>query len=105
LHRGPRPWTGDDIIGSAGRSAPAFLELEELEPGTHLIALRSARTDLQGRYRFSGLPPGRYRLLSSFDFERPSAQDMEAARADEVSLKESSDITTCSCSSRRRIAS
>ena len=70
---------------------PIFLEPVELEAGAGLVALRTARTDLQGRYRFSGLPPGRYRVLSSFDFERPSAEDMEAARADEVSLKETSD--------------
>jgi hypothetical protein len=72
-------------------SAPVFLEPVELEAGGGLIALRTTRTDLQGRYRFSGLPPGRYRVLSSFDFERPSAEDLEAARADEVALKEASD--------------
>jgi Carboxypeptidase regulatory-like domain len=72
-------------------SAPVFLEPVELEAGAGLIALRTTRTDLQGRYRFSGLPPGRYRVLSSFDFERPSTEDLEAARADEVALKEASD--------------
>ncbi len=71
--------------------APVFLEPVELESGAGLIALRTTRTDLQGRYRFSGLPPGRYRVMSSFDFDRPSAEEMEATRADEVSLKEAGD--------------
>jgi hypothetical protein len=71
--------------------APVFLEPVELEAGAGLIAVRTTRTDLQGRYRFSGLPPGRYRVMSSFDFERPSTEEMEAARADEVSLKEAGD--------------
>lgn len=71
--------------------APVFLEPVELAAGAGLIALRTTRADLQGRYRFSGLPPGRYHVMSSFDFERPSTEEMEAAHADEVSLKEASD--------------
>lgn len=71
--------------------APVFLEPVDLESGAGLIALRTTRTDLQGRYRFAGLPPGRYRVMSSFDFERPSTEEMEAARADGVSLKEGGD--------------
>lgn len=73
--------------------APVFLEPVELESGAGLIAMRATRTDLQGRYRFSGLPAGRYRIVSSFDFERPTTQEMEAARADEVALKESGDTS------------
>jgi len=73
--------------------APVFLEPVELEAGAGLIATRTTRTDLQGRYRFSGLPPGRYHVLSSFDFDRPSTEEVEGARADEVALKESSDTS------------
>jgi hypothetical protein len=47
-----------------------------------------SRTDLAGHYRFTGLPSGRYLLLSSFDFERPSQDELQAARAALVSLKE-----------------
>jgi hypothetical protein len=52
--------------------APIFLE----EEGT------------RGEYRFRGLPPGTYRLLSTFDLEDPDEQIMEAAHARQTALKE-----------------
>jgi hypothetical protein len=68
--------------------APVFLEPFELDSGGGLIPMRTTRTDLQGRYRFTGLLPGRYRRLSSFDFSQPSGAEMEAAHAITIDLKE-----------------
>jgi hypothetical protein len=68
--------------------APVFLYPMDLQAGAGLTTLKTTRTDLAGRYRFTALPPGRYLLLSSFDFERPSQDELQAARAAAVSLKE-----------------
>jgi hypothetical protein len=68
--------------------APVFLHPVDLEAGTGLTTPRTTRTDLAGRYRFAGLPPGRYLLLSTFDFERPGEDELQAARAVTVSVKE-----------------
>jgi hypothetical protein len=66
-----------------------FLHPMDLEASAGLTTLQTTSTDLAGRYRFTGLPPGRYLLLSSFDFERPSQDELQAARAAAVSVKES----------------
>jgi protocatechuate 3,4-dioxygenase beta subunit len=73
--------------------APVFLEPVALESGTGLVAMRRALTDPEGRYRFTGLTPGRYRVLSSFDLEQPTSAEMEIAHATEVSLKEAADTS------------
>jgi hypothetical protein len=76
--------------GEAAAGAPVFLEPLDIESGVGLIGMRTARTDLQGRYRFPGLPPGRYLALSSFDLDPPSHQEMET-HATVVSLKDASE--------------
>jgi hypothetical protein len=53
--------------------APVFLQAVE-PPGE----IRTTRTDLRGRYRFIGLAPGAYRLISSFEQQSPTAQFLEA---------------------------
>ena len=55
--------------------------------------MRTARTDVQGRYHFTGLVPGRYRVLSSFDFDQPTSEEMEAARAVTIALREGSETS------------
>ena len=79
--------------GKAAVGAPVYLEPFELSSGNGLITMRTARTDLQGRYRFTGLPPGRYLALSSFDFDQPSREEMQEARALTVTLKEASEAS------------
>ena len=76
--------TGNEpVIG-----APVFLEA--IDPTLHkrLKELAGARTDARGIYQFTGLPPGTYRLLSTFDFDDPDPETMEAARARTVTLTE-----------------
>lgn len=73
--------------------APVFLHPVDLEAGAGLTTLQTTRTGVGGRYRFTGLPPGRYLVLSSFDFERPSRDELERARAAAVSAKEGGETT------------
>ena len=55
--------------------------------------MRTASTDLQGRYHFTGLAPARYRVLSSFDFDQPTSEELEATRAVTIALKEGSETS------------
>ena len=50
------------------------------------MQLWSARTDHTGKYLFSGLPPGRYRLLSTFGFDPEDRFAMKEAK--EVRVRE-----------------
>ena len=74
----------DPVIG-----APVFLEAIDPDSHKRLNEVASTRTDARGTYQFTGLPPGTYRLLSTFDFDDPDVEMMEAARTRMVSLKES----------------
>ena len=53
----------DLVIG-----APVFLESEDLDPARRITPAFTTRTDVHGQYRFSGLAPGTYRVLSSFEY-------------------------------------
>ncbi len=68
--------------------APVYLEPMDDEGQRRLMDPRVAIAGLHGDYVFSGLPPGRYRLVSSFDFEAPDEQTMEYARPKAVVVKE-----------------
>jgi hypothetical protein len=54
---------GAPVVG-----APVFLEPVDLEPLRRVTDFLATRTDLQGNYYFTGLTPGNYRVLSSFDY-------------------------------------
>jgi hypothetical protein len=60
--------------------APVFLEL--FNPGTPELVLRSwrIRADAEGHYVFNSLPPGGYRLMSSYelDYDEPVAREKSA---------------------------
>jgi hypothetical protein len=79
--------------GKAAAGAPVFLEPFDLESGAGLTTVRTARTDLQGRYHFTGLAPGRYQVLSSFDFNQPTSEEMEAAHAVTIAVKEGTETS------------
>ncbi|MBM3774686.1 MAG: carboxypeptidase regulatory-like domain-containing protein, partial [Acidobacteria bacterium] len=72
--------------------APVYLEAYDLDSRRRLTDLRSARTDLRGHYRFDGLAPGKYRLLSSFEFEAPDSEALDHAGGKLVSVSEGSDL-------------
>jgi len=67
------------------------LEAFDQDTRQRLIDLRTTRTDLRGQYRFAGLAPGAYRLLSTFEYDKPDAQAMEAAGARTLTLSEGDD--------------
>jgi hypothetical protein len=51
--------------------APVFLNAYDSELRRRLGGLRTARADHNGEYRFTGLPPGRYEVLSSYQIQNP----------------------------------
>jgi protocatechuate 3,4-dioxygenase beta subunit len=77
----------DAIVG-----APVYLEAWDARTHERLLRPRSTRTDLQGRYEFSGLAPGTYRVLSTFEFRNPEAADFDKALARDVKLNEDDDL-------------
>jgi hypothetical protein len=66
--------------------APVFLEPMDLEPRRRVTDTFSTRTDMRGHYQFSGLAPGNYRVLSSFEYQMPDSQTMSNASAKTVQL-------------------
>ena len=78
--------------GSAlGGGAPVFLETWDPATRRRLIALRGVRADMKGNYRFDGLPPGEYRVLSTFEYLAPDAGMFDAAGAVAVRVDASGD--------------
>jgi hypothetical protein len=67
--------------------APVFLETMNLEPPDPPI-VRQARASPDGAFEFKGLPPGRYRVIASFDLDASDRAAMENARPTEISLAE-----------------
>lgn len=71
---------------------PVFLEPYDLEPAKRLAPVRLTRTDAHGQYQFTGLAPGQYRLLGTFEYQSPGSEEMETARAILVKIEESKDL-------------
>ena len=53
--------------------------------------LRFTRADLRGQYYFYGLAPGDYRVVSSFEFQRPDSAALDTMRPGMVRLTEGQD--------------
>jgi hypothetical protein len=69
------------IVQSAGKpatAAPVFIETWDPVTRQRLLDPRETRTDMNGRYRFDALPPGDYRVLSTFDYSSPPVQEFDA---------------------------
>jgi hypothetical protein len=67
--------------------APVMLETLNLDPPDPPM-IREARAGADGTFQFHGLPPGKYRALSSFDLDWSDRNAVENARPLEVSIKE-----------------
>jgi hypothetical protein len=72
--------------------APVYLEAYDPAARRRLNDLQVTRADTQGQYRFTGLAPGNYRLLSSFDFEAPDGP-FEGVGTKALRVEESHDVT------------
>jgi hypothetical protein len=79
--------TGDPVAG-----APVFLEPMDLEPERRITDSYVTITDVHGRYHFGSLAPGRYRVLSSFEYQMPDSRIMTEARARELQIDVRTDI-------------
>ncbi len=70
---------GDGAVG-----APVFLEAWDPAANKRVLDLRTTRTDTRGQFTFAGLGPGTYRILSSFDFQDPDGNEMQAGKIVQV---------------------
>jgi len=73
---------GDPVVG-----APVFLEPVDVEPERRITEAFVTTTDTRGQYRFSGLAPGHYRVLSSFEYQMPDSRIMTEARAKDLQIE------------------
>jgi hypothetical protein len=90
-----RPATMHGLVNGPGHDpapgAPVYLEAFDKDTGKRLGELRTIRTDLRGQYHFNGLAPGLYRILSTFEYDKPEPESMEAAGALSLTLSEATD--------------
>jgi Carboxypeptidase regulatory-like domain len=71
--------------------APVFLEGYDPDNHKRVTELRVALTDSHGQYKFSNLPPGSYRVLSTFEFHMPDEATMDLAGAKLLMVEEGKD--------------
>src|ERR1039457_7199160 len=72
--------------GDAVSGVPVYLEPYEPLSRRRVGDLRIVRTDMRGQYRFEGLAPGAYRILSTFEYLTPDVETMDIARALPVTI-------------------
>jgi protocatechuate 3,4-dioxygenase beta subunit len=77
-------------LNNPAPEVPVFLETLDLDPNEP-PQVRTTRTDQNGNYRFTALPPGRYRVVSSYDADPTNRASIEAAHPQTVSLRELAD--------------
>jgi len=79
---------GEPVLG-----APVFLEAWDSSSRTRLVELIPARADLHGVYRFEGLPPGTYRICSSFEYNNPDSAAFDQMLAQTIQVDAHSSST------------
>jgi hypothetical protein len=67
------------VHGSLVIGAPVYLELYDPSLPDQKLRSWNARTGVDGKYKFDGLAPGRYRMLSSFEFDPNDAYAIDRA--------------------------
>jgi len=81
---------GGDVTGGA----PVFLETWDPNTKTRLADLRSTRADMRGNYRFEGLAPGAYRVVSTYEYLAPDTAAMDLLGAKAIVIEGHSDLQT-----------
>ena len=79
--------------GSPVVSMLVYLQARDADLRRRLNGPRIARTDSQGKYRFDGLPPGSYLVVSSTEIAEVTLETMQAARASLVTVAEGEGAT------------
>jgi hypothetical protein len=90
----PRPGTVSGIVSQSGHpvsGAAVYLELFNPDVSEKRLQLWMVRSDANGNYAFPPLVPGRYRVLSSFDFDPDDPFVMEKAAV--ITLKEGDTVS------------
>jgi hypothetical protein len=77
--------------GEPAPGVPVFLEAWDPDTHKRVSELRTVRTDIRGFYRFQGLAPGVYRILSTFEYQMPDSAAMDLAAAKQVRVEVRSD--------------
>jgi len=83
------------LVKSAGEpaaSAPVFLEAWDAVTRARVVETRQTRADRRGNYRFENLPPGDYRVLSTYDYAAPDSGAFDAARAQQVRIESGTNL-------------
>jgi hypothetical protein len=87
LSPGPATVQGSvKVAGDPAIGAPVYLEAYEPASQRRTLDLHATRTDLRGAYRFDGLAPGTYRVLSTFEYNSPTVAQMDLAGARTVDV-------------------
>ena len=68
-------------------AAPVYLEGYDPDTRARTVDLRAVRADVYGNYEFTGLAPGYYRVLSTFDYLNPESEEMDLAEAQVVKIE------------------
>jgi protocatechuate 3,4-dioxygenase beta subunit len=81
-----------NVARDKAAGAPVFLEAYDVERRRRLGDLRTTRTDVGGQFQFTGLAPGTYRIVSTFEFQNPDAAAMDAAGALAIKVEAGMDL-------------
>lgn len=93
LSNAPGGVYGAVTLGSqVAAGAPVFLENSELPPARRIEEMTMVRTDTRGNYQFSGLAPGQYRVLATFEYQKPAAAEFDRAGAVRVQVEETRNV-------------
>jgi Carboxypeptidase regulatory-like domain len=93
LSNSPGSVHGSVMLGTQqALGAPVFLESSEMEPARRFKEPYMVRTDTRGQYQFSGLAPGQYRLLATFEYQSPTAAEFDMAHAVAIKIEEARDL-------------
>ena len=71
---------------------PVYLEAYDEVNRKRVVDLRDTRTDLRGKYSFSELAPGTYRVVSTFEYQKPQTSDIDAMRPKVITVEEGREL-------------